>query len=140
MGAMTEASLAVQIAIRRRLLTSADLLAIVPANRIKEGPARPEQFPTIIIGDGQISAEPITFSRREITVYSDLHIWATETGLAGGKAIAGLVQAALRARLDSIEEYHVFDSQVSSIRFLRDPDGQHSHAVVSVVVKLQETL
>ena len=137
---MTEPSLITQIAIRRRLLASADLLAKVPANRIKEGPARPEQFPAIIIGDGQTVAEPITFSRREITVYADLHIWATENGLAAGKEIAGLVREALRDPIELTEEYHVYDSQISSIRFLRDPDGQHSHAVVSVVVKLQEVL
>lgn len=136
---MTEPSLALQIAIRAALVASPAVLDLVPADHIVDHSARPEAFPAIIVGDGQTLRADLTYSRRHVRVVADLHAWTIETGLASVKTIAGTIEAALRTK-PALNTHHLVDFRVTGIRFLRDPAGEHGHAVVSIEALLEETV
>jgi hypothetical protein len=132
-----EPSLAVQGAIRSALVADVAVTGTVPAARIFDRNTRPEDFPCIIIGDGQTALEPITLTRRHVRVFADVHIWTEESGLVAVKTIAGNAAAALRAR-PSIAGFRVVDWIVKGTRFLRDPGGEFGHAVMSIEALLNE--
>jgi hypothetical protein len=48
-----EPSLDLQKGIRARLLASADLMALVPADNVLDSTGRPERMPAVGIGEGQ---------------------------------------------------------------------------------------
>src|SRR5262245_25778670 len=90
-----EPSAAMQKMIRARLIASADVLALVPADKIFDRNGRPEAPVCITIGEGVAD-----FADRFDTFYDrpslDLHIWAKENSFANVKEITGAVRAALR--------------------------------------------
>jgi hypothetical protein len=127
-----EPSLDLQKAIRARLLASADLMALVPADNVMDATGRPERMPGINIGEGQT-----VYRRFDSTTYATLHVWVQEAGLTGSKAIASAIVAALRidAEIDGVltlENFVCHDLQVTQTRFLRDPHGSYSHGIVTV--------
>ncbi len=134
---MTEPSLALQAAIRVRLVASSALVALVPAASILDRNSRPETFPCILIGESQtIPDEGLARTRHQI--FADLHIWQKEAGVAGAKQIAGAVREALADTRWTIPGLHVADLYVSSSRFIRDPDGIHSHGVITLQASVVE--
>ncbi|ORE90154.1 DUF3168 domain-containing protein [Aurantimonas sp. 22II-16-19i] len=128
---IAEPSLALQKAIRRALVTSADVTNLVPARSIIDGMRRPDDFPSIIIGDGQTVNEGLNFSRSMIRVHLDLHTWTKGEALADTKQIVGAVTAALDEE-PAVEGVELVDFLLSGTRYLRDPSGEFGHAVVSV--------
>lgn len=133
---MTEPSLACQIVINERLSADADVVALVPALQIIDGPSRPEIFPSIIIGTGQTVLEPITVARAHARVILDAHIWHDTGGLEAVKQIAGAATKALAVR-PSIAGFRVVDWYVAGTRFMRDP-ANVGHGVLTVEALLQE--
>src|SRR5438128_2614195 len=126
------ADLAVQKAIRARLAGNAAITNLVAAEAILDRNARPAPDPSIILGEG-LTLPGDDLARRSLRVTLDLHLWKKEPSLAGAKAIAWAVRAALHeARLDLDTGFHCADCTVSSMRFLRDPDGETSHAILTV--------
>lgn len=132
---MSEPSLALQKAMRQRLAATSAVTALVPASAIMDRNARPEVFPCILIGEGQTGA-PEGVSRHRHEVYADLHLWKAEAGLVGVKTIAGAVRAALADMPRLIDQHRIADLYVQQTRFLRDPDGVHSHGVLTVAAVL----
>ena len=127
-----EPSLDLQKAIRARLLASADLMALVPADNVLDSTGRPELMPAVLIGEGQT-----VYSRFGSTTYATLHIWMQEPGLAGSKAIASAIVAAVKvdAQIEGVlvlDNFVCLDLQVTQTRFMRDPHGSFSHGVVTV--------
>jgi hypothetical protein len=125
-------SLELQKAIRARLLASADLMALVPADNILDVTGRPERDPCVIIGEGQT-----VFRRFDSTTNATLHIWVQEAGLTGAKAIASAIVPALRvdAQIEGVlilDSFICHDLAVTQTRFMRDPLGDYSHSVISV--------
>ena len=130
--------LAVQVAIRARLAATPAVTALVPADSIVDINSRPAPDPAIVIGEGQaIAYEDI--ARRGELVFSTLHVWKRETGLEGVQAIAGAIRAAIHSARLVPAGYHCGDCHVSDMRFLRDPDGETAHGVVTVESLLVET-
>lgn len=126
------ADLALQKAVRARLAATAAVTALVPAAAILDRHARPAPDPSIIMGEGQ-TVEGGDIARKMQRVYFDLHVWKKEPSTAGAKAIAGAIRTALHAgRLTLDTGFHCGDCRVSSMRFLRDPDGETSHGIVTV--------
>ena len=126
------ADLALQKALRNRLVGTAAVTVLVPAGSILDRHARPAPDPSIIIGEGQ-AVEGDRIDRRDQRIFMDLHIWKKEPSLEGVKAIAGAIRAAIHSsRFPSENSAHFGDCRVSSMRYLRDPDGETSHAVVTV--------
>lgn len=133
------ASLTVQKAIRARLVASSGVTALVSADSILDRNARPAPDPSIIIGEGQ-SIDDGRIARNVERVYSTVDIWKKEIGLTGVSAIAGEIRSAIHsARLSFDAGFHCADCFVSSIRFLRDPDGETAHAVLTVETLVGES-
>lgn len=126
---MTEPSLALQTAIRARLIASPHVMELVDPPNIRDGDTRPEEFPSIILGNGQVETAGHYGSYRNVTVYLDLHIWA-ET-LEGAKTLGALANKALFAPLD-VPGFDLTDGlRIERYIYMRDPSGC-GHGVVSV--------
>jgi hypothetical protein len=131
--------LALQKAIRLRLTGTAAVTSLVPATSILDRNERPAPSPSIIIGEGQSVDEGESISRNLTRAYMDLHVWKKEPSMAGVKAIAGAIRDAVKsASLPVTDGFHFADCYIQSSRFLRDPDGETSHAIVTVNALVQE--
>lgn len=130
----TEPSLALQQAIRERLIASPAVLALVAADHIRDGSTRPEKFPCIIIGDGQTVLQGYYRGWRNITVNLSIHVWALEDGLAAVKAIGHAISNALApSRPLDVPGYQLTNGiDVESAIYMRDPSELHGHAVLNL--------
>jgi len=135
---VTEPSLALQTLVRSRLITSAELVELVPADHVLDKSDRPEVFPAIILGEGQTLPGSL-IDRSDFEVVLDLHVWTQEPGLALAKRIAGEVRAALVVGPWANDGFHVADLRIASTRFLRDP-GPYGHGVVTLSALMKETV
>lgn len=132
-------SLAVQKAIRARLVTSPAVIALVPGASIIDTNQRPAPSPSIILGEDQVVDPGTSIDRSVVRVHSTIHVWRKETSLEGAKAIAGVIWKALKApRLALDSGFECGDCRISDTRFLRDPDGEHSHGIVTVETLVHE--
>ncbi|MCB1511522.1 MAG: DUF3168 domain-containing protein [Hyphomicrobiaceae bacterium] len=126
------ADLAVQKAVRAKLVASSSVTSLVAAGSILDINQRPAPDPSIILGEGQ-ALEGSRIDRADQRVFLDLHIWKKEHGLVGVKSIAGAIRSAIHAaRLADADGYCFGDCRVSASRFMRDPDGETAHGVVTV--------
>jgi hypothetical protein len=133
------AELALQKAVRTRLVGSSSITALVPAANILDRNARPNPDPSIILGAGLSIDDGDSIARDRTRVVLDLHVWKKEPSTAGVKAIGGAIRSAIRSAALVLDAgFHAADCRVSSMRFLRDPDGLTSHAVVTVEAIVQE--
>jgi hypothetical protein len=136
---MSDAALAVQKAIRERLAASGAVTALVPAASILDRNQRPAPDPSIILGEDQVVDPGSSIDRSVVRVHSTIHVWKTEEGLTGAKAIAGAIWKAIRSsRLELAGDLVCGDCRVRDTRFLRDPDGVTSHGIVSVETVVRE--
>lgn len=133
--------LAVQIALRARFTSAIGVTALVPANNILDRNARPVLSPSIILGEDQNVDDGDSISRNMHRVYSTIHVWKREASTVGVKEIAWAMRTALRSgRLNLGGAFHCVDCKISSQRFLRDPDGETSHGIVTVETIAEETI
>lgn len=133
------AELALQKAIRNRLVATASVLEVVPAGNILDRNERPNPRPSIVIGEGQSVDEGDSIARTLTRVYMDLHVWVEEPSTETSKRIAGAIRKAVNGlRFQPVDGFHFADCRVRGSRFLRDPDGQTSHAVVTIDALVQE--
>ena len=131
------ASHAVQTAIRARLVATSAVTALVSAASILDRNSRPAPDPSIIIGEDQ-EVDEERIARDVVRVYSTLHVWKREPGLAGVKGIAGAIRTAIGSGRLAMTGWHCGDCYVSNTRFLRDPDGETAHAVVTIETLVRE--
>ena len=134
---MSEPSLDLQKAIRARLAASSAVTSLVPATAIMDRNWRPEVFPCILIGEGQTLA-PEGLARSRFVVYADLHLWQSDPSLSSVKTIASAVRDALADGPRALDGFYVADLFVHGSRFMRDPDGVHSHGVMTLSATLVE--
>lgn len=133
------AELALQKAIRNRLVETASVLEVVPAANILDRNERPNPRPSIVIGEGQSVDEGDSIARTLTRVYMDLHIWVEEPSTETSKRIAGAIRKAVQVgKFPSSDGFHFADCRVRGSRFLRDPDGKTSHAIVTIDALVQE--
>lgn len=129
----------VQKAIVARLVSAPSITTLVPSRSILDRNQRPVPTPSIVIGEGLSRDEGNSIGRNLTRVYSELHVWKKEDSLTGVKQIAGEIRAALKqSRLALETGFHCVDAYVSAARFMRDPDGETSHAVVTVETIVEE--
>lgn len=130
---MIEPVLALQTAIRTRLIGKDDVTALVPANHIRSGSTRPDKTPCIIIGDGNTTLHGNDYRAQSAAwVYLDLHVWTLDAGQDAAKQIAGTVAAALSKYNLPIDGGYCDHFKVTDIRHVRDPDPAYGHSVLSV--------
>lgn len=128
----SDPSLALQKAIRTRLIASPELMALIQADHAMDANGRPEIMPAVYIGEGQT-----LFRRWDATSHATLHVWFQEPGLLHCKEAVSAIVAALRidAQADGvlpIDGFTVHDMQATQTRYLRDPHGSFSHGIVTV--------
>ncbi len=133
---MTEASLAAQRAAVVAMRVSPALNALVPATNIFDRNQRPEVFPCVIIGEGQVVSDDIDCADTS-EVYLDLHVWTEEDGFVACKNIAGEIRRALR-RLTADQDGFRLNFIFNGARYLRDPGGERSHGVVTMLIRAWE--
>ena len=139
---MSDPSLAVQKALRARLVANAAVTALVPATNILDHNQRPALDPSIVLGEDQVvDQNNLTIRRDYVRVYPTIHIWKKEPSLQGVKAISGGIRRAI-GRLQPLElgdpDFVCSDCVIENARFLRDPDGEHSHGVLTLNVLVQQ--
>lgn len=139
---MLDASAAVQKAIRARLIATPAVLTQLPAGSILDRNERPAPSPSIIIGEDQVVQDPITLARDYVRVHSTLHLWKKEQSFQGVKAIAGAMWLAIgvRAPLDLGNDFICCDCRIENVRYMRDPDGETSHGVMTVNTLVRQIL
>lgn len=131
--------LEVQKALRARFTTTAALMALVPASSVIDSNQRPAPVPSIILGESQSVDEGTSLRRSHTRVYHTVHVWTREGSLEQVKRICGEIRWSIGlGRLVLASPLHCADLRVSSMRFLRDPGGEHSHGVVTVEVLVTE--
>lgn len=130
---MIEPTLALQTAIRTRLVGKPEITALVPADHIRVGSTRPDKTPCIIMSDGSTALHGHDYSsQRTAWVYLDLHIWTLDAGQDAAKEIAGVVAAALDKWNLAIEGGYCDHFKLTASRFPRDPDPAYGHGIMSV--------
>jgi hypothetical protein len=132
------AGLALQKAIRGRLVGSPALVALVPAANIVDRHGRPSAFPSVIMGEDQEVDAEITFERRHIRVFVTLHVWDRSPNLVSIKAIAGAIRSAVHGVDLALDEGRLLDLKATGARYLRDPDGLTAHGVVTLEALIEE--
>lgn len=133
------AEIALQVALRARLIATAAVTGLVPAGSILDSNQRPAPTPSIMLGESQAVDEGDSIARTRQRIYHTVHVWKREPSLEGVKAICGAVRAAVKAgRLVLGTGYHCADLRVSMMRQMRDPDGETSHGVITIAALVQE--
>ncbi|MFJ1308589.1 DUF3168 domain-containing protein [Agrobacterium sp. P15N1-A] len=133
------AELALQKAIRDRLISQPVVTDNVPVGHILDRNERPNPRPSIVIGEGQSVDEGESIARTLTRVYMDLHVWVEEPSTETSKRIAGAIRKAVNGpRFQPVDGFHFADCRVRGSRFLRDPDGKTSHAIVTIDALVQE--
>lgn len=135
---MTEASLALQTAIRARLIAHGGVTALVPPDSILSRSSRPEIFPCVLIHDGNVSFAD-NYDDFFDTVFTDLHVWTRESGTEQVKTIVGAIREALPTCAWIIPGFTAPNVKIVSARFIVDPDQLHSHAVVTLEALMRAT-
>jgi hypothetical protein len=135
---MSEASLAAQKFMRTLFIARSALTDLVPATAIFDRNDRPEVFPCIVLGEGQFVADDAGCVEAG-DVYMTCHVWTEENGFAACKSIVGEMRRAVRDASDVVDGF-ALDAFFQDVVYLRDPDGAHSHAVVTVHLLAEDTL
>lgn len=131
--------LALQKAVRARLISEGDITLQVPATSILDRNERPAPSPSIVMGEGQSVDEGNSIARSLTRVYLDLHVWKKEPSTEGVKAIVGAIRISVKKmQMPQTDSFHFVDCYVQNARFLRDPDGETSHAIVTIKALVQE--
>lgn len=138
---MPEPTLAVQKALRARLVATPAVTALVPAGSILDANQRPAPRPSIMLGEDQAIDRPILIDRSGLEIHATLHLWARGPSLQAVKEIAGAVRQAigLTTPLDLADpDFRCADCRIESVRFMRDRDGETGHGVVTVYCLIEQ--
>lgn len=123
--------LALQKALLARLATSADVTALVAAADMVDGQALPQRFPSLLFGEGQVLREVLSFTGNHRRIFATLHVWTKS--MPAARAIAGAITAAVEHQpLFLADGHRAVSTVVREARFLRDPEGDTAHGVVTV--------
>lgn len=137
-----------QYAIRDRLVNTAAVTSLVPATSILDLSARPELFPSIILGETQTMIGSNSLQRDVASVFLNLHIWTREQGMTELHGIMSAIRRAMRTSrffethnpntMDDPENA-ICDAYLEDARTMRDPDGETAHGVLTVKGLIQES-
>lgn len=128
---MSDPALALQDAIRDKLLASATVTSLVGTRIYDKVPPSPNgpAYPYISIGPVQIlpdDAECI----ESFEVFQQIDVWSTKPGYPECKEIGGAVRRAIH-RIDlALDGFALVEIEHRVTRYMRDPDGLTSHAAI----------
>ncbi|RWD50568.1 MAG: DUF3168 domain-containing protein [Mesorhizobium sp.] len=131
---MMEPTVALQTAIRSRLLDRPAVTALVLPDHIRAGSTRPDKTPAIIMSDGTTALHGYDYTaQRAAWVNLDIHIWTLDQGQEAAKAIAFAVCNALDSKWKlQIDGGYCDHLEVTRAVYPRDPDPLVGHGVLSV--------
>jgi hypothetical protein len=135
---MAEASLAAQRLAVLGMRAHIPLRALVPQGHIFDRNSRPEIFPCIIVGEAQTVGDDVECADLS-EVFLTIHAWTRESGMVAVKEIAGEIRRALR-RKQGLQDGFDLSFDFQDTVFLRDPSGEHSHAVITFTVLAEDTV
>lgn len=133
-------ALALQKAMRGRLTAFPAVTALVHPKDIVDRHGAPVTFPCIMLGEDQEVDAEVTLARRHVRIFATLHVWDRSTSTVGVKRIAGAVRDALHDAPLELNEGRLVDLRHTATRYLRDPDGETAHAVVTVEALIEEAI
>jgi hypothetical protein len=126
---MASPSLELQGAIFERLTGSAGLSTLV-GNRIYDAVPQAKVFPYVTIGEGdETSDDADCIDGFEISL--DIDVWSRAEGFPEAKRISDEIRKALKSPELTLPTNVLVDFRHRQTRFLRDPDGLTSHAVMT---------
>jgi hypothetical protein len=135
---MSEATLAAQKFLRTLFIARSALTDLVPAESVFDKNELPATFPCIIIGEGTFTADDAgCISAGEC--HMTCHVWTKEQGFPVCKNIVGEMRRAVRDQSDVVDGF-ALDAFFQDAIYLRDPDGEHSHGVVTIHLLAEDTL
>ena len=124
---MSSASLALQKALVSTLKADPAVAALV-GDRVFDIVRAGAIMPYISLGEDQIIPDGgDCFDAYDIR--STLHLWSRTVGFPEVKRLAAAVDDALSDEI-AVPGFHIIECGVIDTRFLRDPDGLTSHAVL----------
>lgn len=132
---MIEPSLALQTAIRSRLIEYPAVTALVPAASIRSGSTRPDRSPCIILAGGQTQyLGHAAGSQHVARVFLDLHIWAIEDGADTAKAIGYALAQALIGMPWQQDGFDIDAFDQPRIIWMRDPQPElaYTHGIAEI--------
>jgi len=128
---MSEPSLALQRGIYSALASASAVNGLI-SNRVYDRVTSDAPFPYVRIGIDQTVAEDQDCVEECVEVFAQVDVFSRSQGKVEAKNIAGAIVRALNAGTISIEpEYTLQDFRHADTRFLDDPDGLSTHAVLS---------
>lgn len=132
------AALALQRAIRARLIASPAVTALVPAAAVFDRSQRPEADACIILGEtDQTEDGDMHFAR--VRIAHTIHIWRRAESLEGvAEIVAAARSAILAAAFDLDDPHRSCGHWIASARTMRDPGGEFAHAVMTVGALVEE--
>lgn len=126
---MASPSLELQGAIVARLKASAGLTALI-GGRVYDAVPSNALFPYVTVGEGdETSDDADCIDGFEISL--DIDVWSRAVGFPEAKRISDEVRKALKSPDLTIPTNALVDFRHRQTRFLRDPDGLTSHAVMT---------
>lgn len=132
---MSDPSLELQSAIVNALKDSAGLTSLVN-KRVFDPAPKNAQLPYITLGDMQVlpdKAECIDGTE----VFPQIDAWASVNDPAQIKQIGKAIVAALDDQALTVTGYNLVIFELQNLQYLRDPDGQTRHAVLTFRALLQ---
>ena len=124
---MADPSLALQGAINTRLRSQVAAVS----NRVFDRVPADVVFPYIELGEFQTVDDGAQCHDGQ-EVYATLHVWSRAVGQVEAKALAGAVRGSLHeAELDLGADWQFLEIAHQDTRYLKEPDGLTSHAVLT---------
>ena len=125
---MASPSFELQVAIVTRLKATAAVTAFV-GNRVYDSVPDNPVFPYITVGEGdETSDDADCIDGLEISL--DIDVWSRGSGFPEAKKISDEIRKALKTSELTIPTNALVYFRHRQTRFLRDPDGKTSHAVL----------
>lgn len=131
---MLEPTLALQIAVREKLISTPDLTALVDARNIRSGSMRPDNLPCLILT--AISTGNLGYAagnQYAAQCLLDLHVWALDDGKDAAWQIGFAACNALRDAPET-SGFSIDEWEKPVVRWMRDPDPDKNlcHGIISL--------
>lgn len=126
---MSDPSLPLQDSLIKALRADGVLPAVVGRRVYDQVPGAPT-YPYVTLGDGQVlpdKAECID----GVEIFLQIDVWSRKVGYAETKQITAAIVDALDDQALTVAGFDVTVFELSSVQYLRDPDGLTRHAAIT---------
>lgn len=126
---MASPSLELQIAIVSRLRATAAVTNLI-SDRVFDHVPEDADFPYVTVGEGDETSDDVDcIDGFEISL--DIDVWSREVGFPEAKMISDALRHALKSSALTLVTNALVYFRHRQTRFIRDPDGLTSHAVLT---------